>query len=1437
VKRSWLLVASALVALLATTAVAHAVAPAPPFETNLECLQCHSAGADGSAVSKVDFAVSSGVDLDKCAACHRGNYLEFAHPHFTGACENCHNNDDAFYFPWPGSRQYPVNTPYGHFLGLGSLSSTPAKLHAVHSQNGSWVSQSFDASYPACASCHAPAACTACHADPVAHGEHAAPTFPGRTLAQANGVAAPVTTSTCIDPACHSLAAAGTPAFIPSCGSCHPRNTIEHGYEAPMHTADVTATVDSGGKSCGDCHRMELGAEHQRTTSSSKAAGCGACHPAVRATFSAWDQTCTQGGCHPQGSATAAHGTIAAGHAPLTTGDAAACASCHAGDLGAIHIGAVSEANPAKTSCMVCHSDSAVPTIKDCTSSECHGTSDPHPAHLATESDDPVNGCLWVGCHYTTLQSWTTRLRSVGDLNTFHANAPAGKCAVCHANPARGDITVGKTTYECAQSGCHADKSPIDPNHYPSVTHETTDAVDASGFACSDCHYLNVKSEHDAFFHLGWTCTGCHQYGYYAVAGTYGAWNKTCGATGCHSMWVDGASTPAYHTRMYDEHDSQSPECAGADCHNVSDVKSVHADATLTQDGVTYTGCKVCHTGPEKSARKWTARCTECHSDHGNLGTRHAATASPSCANCHEVDDVRSLHASATAGPCKVCHDNPDADRIGDLGAKTAECGSCHSSEGSDYHRGLPDKHDYSAMPATCQSSTCHPRSLPDAHQPYLARYPEYATTCELCHVNTDPGRIPVDASAACESCHASIHPTMDHSADNSQACVDCHETGDVMSLHGSSGQTGCDLCHGSAARVTPLPSTVDCVNCHAAMSPTDPNHYGATDHATTDGSEAGYACSACHDLDLKAEHAKASVSPAVSCVLCHQSKVDALTTAWNQTCATCHATRHDAMAAKHTSTKTACGGTGCHAVGDVAVVHAGSTRACGVCHGSGTAPATDCATAGCHPLLTGNHEPIHDTAGTIDAGCKGCHFEYLTKEHAAFGYTCATCHSSTNTAVRTAISAGDRSCEACHPAVNGKDYHLAQSRDEFNTGNSSGHRVAADLPGMRSSFRVNSATYSWSLPTASSFLKAGWTTDAIVTCDKCHTYTGAAGPHGSTAKVNVDPAYPADYQTAYLGSNGPSPSNVICAKCHTNLGNSNNVHGESDHEGSSDGKCIRCHAKIPHGWRLPRMLAYTNDPAAYSSTGLTGIRAANHTPSGWGEQDCATSCGEHSSSLSGRWPSTLNTVGTLKGSVRSTTGGVLAGVLVTTDQGHTATTNASGTYDLGSLPTGTYQVTAAIAGYVAQTTSVSVTANKATVADFVLAAAPPSVNLSQGKAATASTTYSSTYAASKAVDGSTGTYWRSTSTGSQWVRVDLGSSQSFKRFVVDWNGSSYARAYRIETSSDGSNWTSRYSTSSGNGDTTVTLVSAVTARYVRLYCTGANSYNYQVTEWQVWSQ
>src|SRR3954447_20249388 len=91
---------------------------------------------------------------------------------------------------------------------------------------------------------------------------------------------------------------------------------------------------------------------------------------------------------------------------------------------------------------------------------------------------------------------------------------------------------------------------------------------------------------------------------------------------------------------------------------------------------------------------------------------------------------------------------------------------------------------------------------------------------------------------------------------------------------------------------------------------------------------------------------------------------------------------------------------------------------------------------------------------------------------------------------------------------------------------------------------------------------------------------------------------------------------------------------------------------------------------------------------------------------------------------------------------------------------------------------------------------------LSQGKPATASSVETSSLGAALAFDGSTGTRWASAEgSDPQWIRVDLGATRTITHVNLNWEAA-YARSYQIQTSGDGSAWTTIYSTTSGNGAT-----------------------------------
>jgi hypothetical protein len=123
---------------------------------------------------------------------------------------------------------------------------------------------------------------------------------------------------------------------------------------------------------------------------------------------------------------------------------------------------------------------------------------------------------------------------------------------------------------------------------------------------------------------------------------------------------------------------------------------------------------------------------------------------------------------------------------------------------------------------------------------------------------------------------------------------------------------------------------------------------------------------------------------------------------------------------------------------------------------------------------------------------------------------------------------------------------------------------------------------------------------------------------------------------------------------------------------------------------------------------------------------------------------------------------------------------------------------------------------------------------LSQGKTATASSTENASFPASAAVDGNTGTRWSSAFSDPQWLQVDLGASASISQVVLQWEAA-YATAFQIQTSANGTSWTTIYSTTTGTGGTQTLNVTG-TGRYVRMYGTArATAYGYSLWEFQVY--
>ena len=115
------------------------------------------------------------------------------------------------------------------------------------------------------------------------------------------------------------------------------------------------------------------------------------------------------------------------------------------------------------------------------------------------------------------------------------------------------------------------------------------------------------------------------------------------------------------------------------------------------------------------------------------------------------------------------------------------------------------------------------------------------------------------------------------------------------------------------------------------------------------------------------------------------------------------------------------------------------------------------------------------------------------------------------------------------------------------------------------------------------------------------------------------------------------------------------------------------------------------------------------------------------------------------------------------------------------------------------------------------------SVDLAKGAAATASSSEwnpFTSYQPGRAVDGDDGTRWASDWSDDQWWQVDLGATHRVSRVTLDWERA-YGKSYRIELSTDGTNWQTVWSTTTGDGGLDTARFTGTPARYVRIHGLG----------------
>ena len=136
----------------------------------------------------------------------------------------------------------------------------------------------------------------------------------------------------------------------------------------------------------------------------------------------------------------------------------------------------------------------------------------------------------------------------------------------------------------------------------------------------------------------------------------------------------------------------------------------------------------------------------------------------------------------------------------------------------------------------------------------------------------------------------------------------------------------------------------------------------------------------------------------------------------------------------------------------------------------------------------------------------------------------------------------------------------------------------------------------------------------------------------------------------------------------------------------------------------------------------------------------------------------------------------------------------------------------------------------------------PPPVNgtnVAKGRPTTASsfqaTGNGAPFPPSNATDGNLATRWASAWSDPQWIQVDLGTVTAIKHVQLAWE-SAYGKAYQIQTSNDGTNWTTVYSTTTGTGGVDDFDVTG-SGRFVRLLGTQrGTTFGYSLFEFGIYA-
>jgi hypothetical protein len=881
------------------------------------------------------------------------------------------------------------------------------------------------------------------------------------------------------------------------------------------------------------------------------------------------------------------HGSIDTSH----TAPSGACVSakCHVSNVVVLHA-------PGR-GCAVCHKPGVTATLL-CTTSGCHGTADPHPAHPAslTTSTFTIGGASF-GTHACS------ECHASSDLRVLHGGDSG--CASCHPTP-RNSFTTW--THGCVQGNCHKVGTTL--AMHGSI--DTSHAAKAGACVSAGCHVTNVASLHAP----GPGCSACHAAGKTLTL--------VCATSGCHPNGV-----PASHTSHPATVTSGSitintvayPARLCSECHATTELQAVHGGAS---------SCARCHPSPRTTFSKWSGGCVQgaCHAAgaslamHGSATTSHTVAAAGSCTitGCHAGGtDIAAIHAAITGvtrSGCPICH----------IAGRQAT--------------------------AVCSTSGCHSTAVTALHSSHPAKITSDTITiggvgygthlCSECHATTEL-QVAHGGASSCAKCHPS--PRGSFTTWNG-GCVQggCHATGTVLAMHGSIDAShtahsatcaGTD-CHGSdvAALHAPGPG---CAACHKAGQALTLDCWAAPCHPSGAGAKhvshparitvgtitilgtpyAGQSCAGCHtNTELQALHGGRS-----GCAKCHPSPRNSFTT-WNGDCVQggCHAAgtplaMHAGIDASHTALAApSCTLSDCHTGGsDVAAIHA-AKGGCADCHGTGKTPSLDCTT--CH-----------------DADLVTAHAPYVGTNHQVSGKTTTascivgSCHAGQDAATLHAPSIG---CTACHSktttaSVVCLDCHRAAIATKHPTGDAAHANTTHPCNAVGCHLSNGAAVHAY--------------TDH--SCGVCHTPTGttptACGNCHSASWASRHAGYRVsnDYHGAAIGTgeadglmgagsagwilppytrgNAPSPNaNLPCSTCHDPVGTRNYYNFPNVVNGRmvvvTSGYqyinlCIACHGGSIDQWHRGCLDCHAGGHAGNPPSTLVGADCSachHHGSAGW---------------------------------------------------------------------------------------------------------------------------------------------------------------------------------------------------------------------------------------------